>query len=88
MKMPIVLVLLAAPLLAACQPAAVPPAADACGAAGYQSLTGALLAAVTLPADLDARIIQPDSAMTLEYRAERLNIRVDDAGRIIAVTCG
>ncbi|WP_164870881.1 I78 family peptidase inhibitor [Mesobaculum littorinae] len=65
-----------------------PPASDACGAAGYQSLVGAPLAAASLPADLGARIIHPDTMVTMDYREDRLNIRVNDAGRITEVYCG
>lgn len=77
-------------LLAACEPFEDPPDqnADACGAAGYQSLVGAQIAAVTLPADLNARVIYPDTVVTLEFNPKRLNIAVNAAGRIERVYCG
>ena len=61
---------------------------DACGASGYQSLVGAQLASVTLPADLGARVVGPDDVVTTDFSAERLNIEVDADGRITRVYCG
>jgi hypothetical protein len=34
------------------------------------------------------RVIEPDMMVTMEFRGDRLNIRVDDAGKIIAIDCG
>lgn len=64
------------------------PGPDACGASGYQSLIGRPLAAVTLPADLDARTYAEGDPVTMDYRATRLNIVTDDDGTIIEVRCG
>lgn len=84
---------LACVLLAACAaelPAPpAPPPADACGAAARQGLVGrpeAVLAAMTFPAPV--RIIRPGDMVTLDYVAERLNIRIGPDGRIAAVDCG
>ncbi len=63
-------------------------ASDACGAEGYQSLVGQALAAVTLPASLKTRIIQPDDLVTQDYVEERLNIETDTRGTIMRVFCG
>lgn len=75
---------------AAGPPSAPPgrPAADTCGAADYRGLVGAPLAAVTLPADLDDRVLRPGQAATTDYRAERLNILVDAEGTIVDLRCG
>lgn len=35
-----------------------------------------------------ARILRPDMAVTMEYRAERLNLRVDETGKVLDVSCG
>lgn len=35
-----------------------------------------------------ARILRPDMAVTMDYRAERLNLRVDEAGKVLDVNCG
>ena len=77
-------------LLAACQavPVAAPTPSDTCPADAYQSLVGAQLAAVTLPSDLNARIIGPDTAVTMDYRSDRMNIELDESGWIVAVRCG
>ena len=75
--------------LAACQVETVAtPAPSDCGADAYQSLVGANLAAVTLPADLGARIIEPGMAVTMDYRPDRMNIEVEESGWIMAVYCG
>ncbi|GGK16552.1 I78 family peptidase inhibitor [Luteimonas terricola] len=34
------------------------------------------------------RVIRPGMAVTMDYRAGRLNLHLDDAGRITRVTCG
>ena len=82
-----IVVLPAAVLMAACQ-SNQGSVEDACGADGYQTIVGSPLAAVTLPADLGARIIQPGTAVTTDYNAERINIEVDVDGRITRVFCG
>lgn len=72
-------------------PSSVPPGsspADTCGAADYRGLVGAPLAAVTLPADLDDRVLRPGQPATMDYRASRLNIVVDAAGMIVDLRCG
>jgi Peptidase inhibitor I78 family len=82
------LVILGAALLAGCV-AAEEPDADACGASGMQNLVGQsrdVLAAMTFPAG--TRIIEPGMAITEDYSAQRLNIDLDEAGRIARVWCG
>jgi hypothetical protein len=40
-------------------------------------------------ADADAvRVIRPGQAVTMDYRAERLNLKLDAKGIVTAVTCG
>jgi hypothetical protein len=34
------------------------------------------------------RVIYPDTAVTMDYSADRLNFEVDRSGRIIRVSCG
>ena len=82
--------ILALPLVAmGCVPV-VPPAesADACGATGYASLVGTNIAAVTLPAGLNMRIIGPGDVVTMDLRLDRLNFETDAAGVITRVYCG
>ena len=78
------------PLLAACAPVAGAPAGgpDACGASGYRSLVGTNIAAVTLPAELNHRVIGPGEMITMEVIEERLNLWVSGSGVIERVTCG
>lgn len=61
---------------------------DACGASGYQGLVGKNLAAVTLPDDLNARVLRPGQVVTMEYLPERMNIDVDKTGAIRSIRCG
>ena len=81
-------------LLAACAAEPAPPpdapgvADDPCGASGYAGLVGANVAAVTLPADLDHRIIGPDTVVTMDFVPERLNIEVTADGLIAGLRCG
>jgi Peptidase inhibitor I78 family len=88
--------LFAAPLaamltLAACVPVEAPDPVDedACGASGSQNLVGQsgdILAAMTFP--IGTRIIYPDTAVTLDFNPERLNILVGRTNRIEEINCG
>jgi hypothetical protein len=65
------------------------PVPDACGASGMQDLVGKgkdVLAAMTFPQG--TRVIEPGMAITEDYRTERLNIDLNEAGRIVRVWCG
>ncbi len=59
-----------------------------CQEGDYESLVGASLAAVTLPADLEQRVIQHDEGWTEDYRPGRLNLLLDESGTIARVWCG
>ena len=61
---------------------------DTCGASDYQSLVGANIAAVTLPADLNDRLIRPGDMVTMDFDPTRINFRLDGRGHIIAIDCG
>lgn len=86
--------------LAACasagdgSPAAPPPAAMTCSADAAQSYVGQ-----TASPDLGGAILKatgartlrwgpPRSAMTMDYRQDRVNVMYDDAYKITQVTCG
>ncbi|EKE44107.1 putative secreted protein [Oceaniovalibus guishaninsula JLT2003] len=75
----------------ACTPVANRPAAkpdrNACGADTRQDLVGAPLPA-TVIANPEIRVLRPDSAMTMDFRGERLNVQVDAAGDVVRVFCG
>ena len=84
-------ILLPLALLAACSTpdlVAPPVEGDTCAAASYAGLVGNSIAAVTLPADLNHRVIGPDTAVTMDFNPERLNINVDAQGTIESLTCG
>lgn len=34
------------------------------------------------------RVLKPNQVVTMEFNAERLNLSVDDAGRVMRVACG
>lgn len=77
-------------VLAACQ-SSMPfePVSDACGSLGYLSMVGAkedAIKASTFPEG--TRIIRPDTAVTHDYRAERLNVHINEKGRIERIACG
>lgn len=62
---------------------------DTCGAEALQSYVGqsvSALSGVTLPEP--ARLIGPNTAVTRDYRVERLNIHFDDGSQIIRIECG
>lgn len=45
-------------------------------------------AAVSASGAKAVRVIEPDMMVTMDYRGDRLNIRVDDTGKIIGIACG
>jgi hypothetical protein len=61
---------------------------DPCGAQGHTALLGSNIAAVTLPADLNDRVIGPNDAVTADFSPQRLNIETDADGLIIGLSCG
>ncbi|MEI4485010.1 I78 family peptidase inhibitor [Frigidibacter sp. MR17.14] len=92
--------LTAAALLGACQagtpaapatdPAADPATtADVCGASKHQSLVGKPGKGLAPGRfGVPVRIVTPGSMMTMDYRAERLNISINEAGLVEKVYCG
>ena len=83
-------VLLCAPLVLAACVEPMPPSTgpDECGASELQYLVGkpaVLLDGMRFSQEL--RVIQPGMAVTMDYRADRLNILVDDRDVIERVYC-
>ena len=80
--------------LAACQPDGetppdMPDMTASCGAEGLQHLMGEPQSAlegedITAP----TRILPPGSVMTMDHRPDRLNVELDEAGRITRIWCG
>jgi hypothetical protein len=65
------------------------PSEDACGAAALQSLVGQPIADQDFSGIGAARRIMADgSPMTMDYRADRLNVTHDAQGRITRIWCG
>ena len=97
-----VILLIALPvLLSACEvegtdmpPLGLPDAepvaqVDTCGAARFASLVGQPMQVVdrtTFPAG--TRIILPGTAVTMDYREERLNVLIDGNAAVERVYCG
>jgi hypothetical protein len=82
-------------VLSACVAPAPAPAplpgnpADTCGAASFQNLVGR--PGVVLDGmrfSQDVRVIQPDQAVTMDFRGDRLNIWLDRRDVIWRVSCG
>ena len=67
--------------------AAEATAQDTCGAAQYRTMIGSNIAAVTFPADAGIRIIQPDTVVTQDFSAQRLNVIADASGIITSLEC-
>ena len=74
--------------LTACEPQAPQPDWPLACDDSFQSLVGTNIGALSLPQGLPHRIITPGMAVTEEYSADRLNLHVDDKGRIISAECG
>lgn len=88
--------LLVVPVLALAACVEVPPPAplpvepdpDACRASTYQGLVGQsrrVLDGMMLPAG--TRVIGPGDAVTMDFRADRLNVEIGDSGRIERISC-
>jgi hypothetical protein len=55
---------------------------------GRKAETQVVDAAKRASTSQQVRVIGPDDAVTLDYRPDRLNIRVDAGRTIVAITCG
>jgi hypothetical protein len=65
------------------------PPPDTCQMATHQGLIGTEGAAIN-PASLPAgaRVICHDCVVTLDYRADRLNVQLDPDGQVASLRCG
>ncbi len=73
--------------LAACVETAA-PTTGTCPADELQGLIGQHRSVLDAVDYEPMRVAGPDEAVTMDYNAERLDIRVDAAGRIVSLICG
>ncbi len=72
----------------------LPPENAECNAAAAQNLVGRqespelTAEAQRLSGARAVRVLRPGQMITMEYRADRLNIRIDTRQKVLAVTCG
>jgi hypothetical protein len=75
----------------AAEPAPPPadPAADTCNMAQYTTLVGKPATDATVPpASSTVRHIRPDTQVTMDFQATRLNIDINAEGVITGIRCG
>ncbi|TVQ00172.1 MAG: hypothetical protein EA338_05830 [Roseinatronobacter sp.] len=76
-------------LLGACQTTDVADEPETCMAAEFQQYVGQPLSALDKDELLQPdRIIGPDTAVTMDFRPERLNVEHDDERVITRIYCG
>lgn len=64
------------------------PGADACGAAQYAALVGKPITEPGVPAEgSNVRYIRPGTQVTMDFRADRLNIDIDANNVITGFRC-
>ena len=88
------------PVLSTPDPVPPPPSSDAvstggalaeaedCAADRHEALTGQLVEAVQDRLPHPHRIYRRDQPVTMDYRPERLNVIIDEKGRIRGLHCG
>lgn len=78
-------------LVAACQSSLPTPDTedDHCSASRHQALIGTPASSIDrMQLPKGTRVIHPDTVVTQDYRTDRLNIHVNEAGQIERVACG
>lgn len=76
-------------LLTACQPHEDIMRADAtCAASKYSAVVGTPADSADFSGEKLVRIIAPGTAVTMDYRADRLNVETDATGIVTRVYCG
>lgn len=73
------------PVAAAPANAAEATAQDSCVASQYASMVGTPIAAATFP--VGVRVITPETMVTQDFRADRLNVMTDTTGNIASFAC-
>lgn len=82
--------------LGACVPAGtgdpyapVPSGVNQCGALDLQYLVGGSVRELdAMRFNKPVRVLYPDTPVTMDYSADRLNFQIDRMGRIVRVSCG
>lgn len=75
-------------------PGSMPPPTGACNAQGAgwaigQAATPDVVERVRIDSNSQlVRVIEPGQPVTMDYRAARVNISVNERGAIIGITCG
>jgi hypothetical protein len=65
------------------------PEADACGSEALRDVIGQPVGVLPPKGAWSAmRVIRPGDMVTMDYSASRLNVTVDDDGRIVQLACG
>ena len=71
------------------EPPLPPQLEDTCGARGYAELIGQDATALERVLLLGAvRVIRPGDAVTMDFRPDRVNFKIDDTETIAGVDCG
>lgn len=92
--MPVLLLTTAACQYARPETAGPPPQPTACGAEKVQHYVGkkrstAISGSVAALSDAKSiRWIEPGMAVTMDFREDRLNVKLDEKGVILSFTCG
>lgn len=88
-RFPLIALLIVMPGLVAAQSGPILPSEDPCGTAGFAGLVGQSgQIAGLLVLDHPMRVIRPGDAVTRDYRLDRINFDIDDAGVIARIWCG
>lgn len=81
------LIIMAGMLVSACAPTQE-KGPETCPKSQFSGLIGTDINAAIFPLTLTYRTIYPGDVVTMDHAPERLNIAVDDAGNVTALTCG
>lgn len=61
---------------------------ESCSGSVLLEQVGKTMDQVEIPLPENVRVIEPNSAVTQDYRADRLNILLDESGAISGLRCG
>ncbi len=88
-RFPLIAILMTLPVITMAQTDDNGAVTDTCGAAGFAGLVGQIgEIAEMLVLEAPKRVIPPGSAITQDYRLERINFDLDEDNRITRIWCG